>query len=308
MSGSSSPPAPPAAPPSTGAAGAAGGNVVTYADGVLQIHDPRATLEVLEWALSSPPGLHQRQWYLGLATCCAQWVCGSSDPVWPAPDVPVAAVERWAVSVARLAILRGDEDYVAAVAAYAGLRGLRRRDALAGLLWRPSAAVLRGIDLSARPMGYLVTSVDRRLAAQARVDTQAQMVSLDDLRRDDGLRHDDDPHGDDELRHAVLITPGIDTAEYLAALRATGRAADLRLAADVERWLQGATQRDLGEAAYRRMMRPLRGQRARVIGGRARGIFPRAAGDGVMAPPEWYYGMGTRLDSVVHRENGHLLR
>ncbi len=272
-----------------------GGRVVTYAGGVLQIHDPRGVLQALEWALRASTDPGERQWYLGLASCCAQWNYGSCDPAWPAPDVLTAAAERWSVSVARLAVLHGDEDYVAAVAAYAGLRGLRRRDALAELLWRPSAAVLRGVDTSAHPMGYLVATVQQRMAAQARVDQQAHMVAIEDLR------------GGDELRHVVLTTPGIGTAEYLAALRATGKAADLRIAADVEAWLAGAGRRELGDARYQAILSFLWQPRSRALGRRARGVFTRAVG-GAMAPPTWFCATGTRLDSVVHRANAGLVR
>ncbi len=288
MPPTASPSAPPAGPRGTGAEG---GRVVTYADGVLQIHDPRATLEVLEWALSSPPGLHQRQWYLGLATCCAQWVCGASDPVWPAPDVPVAAAEHWGISVARLAVLHGDQDYLAVVGAYGGIHDLRRRDTLAELLWRPSPSLLRGLDTSAHPVGYLAGAVQRTLALRDHQAPQAHIVALDDV----------------GLRHAVLTTPGIDTDAYLAALRATGRAADLRLAADVEAWLDGAGRRELGDARYQAMLSYLRQPRSRAIARRARGIFTRAVG-GAMAPPTWFCASGTRRDTVVHRANARLIR
>ena len=278
---------PPAGPRATGAVD---GSVVTYADGMLQIHDARATLQVLEWAMSRPSDLHQRQWYLSLASACGHWLCGATDPVWPAPDVPVAAAEHWGISVARLAVLHGDQDYLAVVAAYGGIRGLRRRDTLAEVLWRPSASLLCGLDAASHPVGYLAGAVQRTLALRDHQAPQAHMVALDDA-----------------LRRAVLATPGIDTGEYLDALRATGRAADLRLAADVEAWLAGASQHELGEAAYRRVMRHLRGQRARAIGGRSRGMFTRAVG-GAMAPPEWYCTHAGQRDSVWHRRNAHLIR
>ena len=290
------PPASPSPPAAPQPAGSEGGNVVTYADGVLQVLDARAMLAVLAHGMQVCTDPYQRARYLGLATVCDHWLCGSSDPAWPAPDVPTAAVERWGISVGRLAVLHGDEDFLGVLASYAGVTGLRRRDELAEMLWRPSASLLRAVDESPHPVGYLVATVQQRMAAQARIDPQAHLVALDDLRRDD------------ELRHLVVTTPGINTDEYLAALRATGSAADLRLAHDLYRWLHGATQHELGEAAYRRMMRHLRGQRARAIGNRAREMFTRAAGDGVMAPSNWYYSTGTRLDSVAHRANAQLMR
>jgi len=285
----------------------ASARVVTYADGLLEIHDPRATLQVVEWALRMPSAPHDRRWYLSLASACGHWLCGSRDPVWPAPDVPIAAVEHWGISVGRLAVLHGDEDYLGALASYGGIHGLRRRDALDEVLWRPSAAVLRGLDTSPHPMGYLVATMQHRIAAQARVDPQAHMVSLNDLRRHDDPHGNDERRRDDELRHLVLTTPGIDTAEYLGALRATGKAADLRLAADVESWLGGAGKRELGDARYQAMLSFLRQPRSRAIGQRARGVFTRAVG-GAMAPPTWYYSTGTQLDSVVHRANARLIR
>jgi hypothetical protein len=277
-----------------------GGDVITYgADGVLDIHDPRATLQVLAHGLRTVTASHHR----GLASCCAQWLYSACAPVMAAPDVPATVVEKLAITVAGLAVLHGDVDNLGVIAAYSGIHGLRRRDALADLLWQPAPSLLRGIDAASHPMGYLVATVQQRMAAQARVDPQAHMVALDDLRRDDDPHGDDERRRDDELRHLVLTTPGIDTDEYLNALRSTGSAADLRLAHDLNRWLHGATQHELGEAAYRRMMRHLRGQRARVIGNRTRGLFVRGS-----ASQEGFFTVGTRLDSVWHRQNAGLVR
>jgi hypothetical protein len=144
-------------------------------------------------------------------------------------------------------------------------------------------------------VGYLAGALHRKLVARDRQASQAHMMALDDELAD-------------ETRGALVAAPGIDVQEYVGALRATGRAADLRLARDIEAWLGGATQQELGDAAYRRMLRHLRGPRSRAIGHRAREWVTRAADGGVMAPQEWCCTTGTRIDSVVHRANARLIQ
>lgn len=225
---------PPPAPPPTSEERGSGRIDVTYADGVLHVHDARGTLQVLEFGLPMSADAYQRARYLDLASGCAQWLYSTGELVGAAPDVPTHVIEHFAITLGRLAILRGDEDYLRVLAAYGGVHGLRQRDALAELLYRPPSSLLCGLDELPRPMRYLAGALERALALRDHQPPQAHTVTIEELRRDD------------ELRHAVLTTPGIDCAEYLGALRATGRAADLCLAGDIEAWLGGRHQTEDG--------------------------------------------------------------
>jgi len=220
---------------------------------VLHVHDPRGTLEVVEYALRHSSDPYYRQQYLGLAMWCGQRLYSLPRPMRPACDAPIALVKQVAIHIGVLGVLLGEQDYLAVLSAYAGIPTIRERDALAEILYLRPPSLVYGLDGSAEPMRYLAGALHQTLAARDRQAPQAHMTALDDKLAD-------------EMRGAVVAAPGIDVQEYVGALRATGRAADRRLARDTKAWLGGAPHQKLGDAAYRRMLHHLRGPRSRASG------------------------------------------
>jgi hypothetical protein len=87
---------------------------------------------------------------------------------------------------------------------------------------------------------------------------------------------------------------GIDAEAFLAALRATGRPADIEIATDVEMWISRRTGKaSMGEARYRRMLRWIRSPRSRAIARRV-GLEqdPSSMSTGVLELPLWTYRPG----------------
>jgi hypothetical protein len=137
-----------------------------------------------------------------------------------------------------------------------------------------------------------INTVRRRMRSVAREMPQDRMM----------------PILDTDIAAPVMPTAGIDARKFVQRLRATGDLRDADLAATIERHADGITKRAIGGRAYQRMLRFLGTPRARSIARQCRQYFTRAAKDGVMAQPDWYYTVGRRPDSVWHAANARLLR
>jgi len=268
-------------------------SILTFDDGILRISDPCGAIMVAEYGMRQSVDAGLRRHYLSVATLCAQAVYSPKTPAWGGPDVPTPEIERMAILTAALGIRHGDENYLATFGAYAGLVDLRERDTLAEILYGPKRDFLGKVLKSPEPTRYLAGAIRRKISVSNRSTAQAGMSELDaDL---------------DGAEIGMDVTPGIDCGDYLGALRASGKPADLELARDVEEWLAGVPKQIMGDARYQRVLYHLRQPRARAIGNRARAAFLRGPGCGVMAPPPWFYSSG-RKDSVWHRQNAHLIQ
>lgn len=271
---------------------------ISFDGDTLVIRDIPTALAVVNYGIRESRDPRERGGLLNFATLFARTQHGLSGAAWGPPNAPLDVVEGWAV--ATMLQTGADEAYLAAVGAYAGLAGPAERDACAGMLWdrndallRPDAALVTAVLESDNPMSYLVGAMKKRALAERIVEPQERMGPLS-LRTSGASL-------------AVEGTPGIDVAEYLAALRASGKARDLRLASDVEQWLNGVPKREMGDAAYQRVLHHFEQPRARAVARRAGATMPRAAGCGVMASPPWFYSRSGRKDSVWHQANARLL-
>jgi len=174
----------------------ASGDVLTYADGLLHIHDVRGTIQVVEFGLASTrTDAYQRHRYLSLAMLCATWR-SPRNAIWPAADVPTALVEQVAIRLTTLRLLHGDEDLLHVLGAYSGVLGLTQRDVLHEALLRPRSKLMDHALAAAHPARYLAGAVRRRMAVRDCQAPQARMGKL----------------GHDDLAGAVTATNGIDVA------------------------------------------------------------------------------------------------
>jgi hypothetical protein len=262
----------------------------TMAGGTLTINDPFAVIMLAEQAMSQNAGdPRAREWYLSLATLCAQFQLSRADLIWAPPECPTPLLEQVATYTAIASTRAGDENYLAALGAYAGL-GIASRYAVADVLYGADSDFLDDVKRSQHPIRDVRAAARRRASCQDQQKPQRRM---------------------DPLEAAGYIveaaaTPGIDCDQYLQELRASGKPQDLELAADIEAWLGGVPKRVMGDSRYQRVLYGLRQPRSRAIANRARSEFPLGSGDGVMAPANWFYSSNGRKDSVLHKQNARL--
>jgi hypothetical protein len=278
-------------------------------DGVLSIHDsPTAVLELVDvMRRCRDPG--RRKFCLGLATVVAQecysHTYGAWMPMWLGPDHPIvetpfipfaicdfasAAIERLAILTAAAGLKCGDPTARELAAGAIGLGGaLPEMAAVTEML--ADLRTLTAAMNSPVPAHYLLGAVRRKIRAER---VQPAQKRTDELESD--------------LAEALCGTVGIDVQEYLDHLRAAGKRKDLEIARTMEAWLAGATKQELGDAQYQRLLYHLKQPRARAIATRARRMFVRGPGIGVMAPSTWYYTHGMSKASAWHRLNAPLLR
>jgi hypothetical protein len=261
-------------------------------DGRVIIHDAHDTMIDLERALRFVEDLWCRQLCLGIASAAAYREYLPAAVANPDPLPPtVENLERGAIALAALGLRLGDQYMFRVLGAYARLRSLAQQDVLADLVLQPGLAVVNNAIAAEHPMAYLTAAVRGQIVTGG-YEPQSRMVELSD-----------------NLTGApVTVTAGIDASHYASILRASGRASDRRLAATIVATADGARKNDVGDNAYQQMLYHYEQPRAKEIAGKAGEPFTRAAGDGVMVKPAWFYTHGRRLDSVWHCANSHLLR
>lgn len=253
---------------------------VTYADGVLQIHDPGAAMEVLEYGIRNCSDPALRQDYLGLATLCCRWMYSAPTLAWLGADDMATLVEAYGIITA---LRTGNRAFIDTLAAYGGIVDPMQQDVLQEMLWQPKLKLMERVLTAARPIRYLAGALRRKMAAVARQMPQAHMVEV----------------GENEAPAVMLAKIGIDVEGYVAEIRAT----DATLARGIEAW---ADNQPISQSLYRRVLRHLRQPRARAIANRMPHEQPVISR--WMATPNWFRTVPGRLDSVWHHRNARLIR
>lgn len=178
------------------------------------------------------------------------------------------------------------------LAEYCDLSGHRELDTLVEMLLTATTKLVGHIMSAAQPVKYVRGVVDCKLVEETRQAPQSSTVPLE-------LVPDGRPA-------AALARAGIDIQRYIDDLRATGKPKDARLARTISRWGDGATRKEIGDAAYMEMLRFLGQPRAKVIARRTKKDVLHVAD--WMAAPEWFCTISGRPDSVWHCQNRDLLR
>lgn len=191
----------------------------------------------------------------------------------------------------------GNPEGPANVARLCGINAASEVGVLATFLFDPTAETLANIMHADRPVRYVVGAVRLLLTVEQYQEPQERM----------------DEFGESDTDYAgepLEAVHGIDPVQYVAALRASGRARDLRLADSIEAYCDDARKQDVGDADYQQMLDFFDSPRARSIGRRTKRWFVRPrpqVGGGVMAMANWTRTTGTKDDSVWHTGCLHLL-
>lgn len=250
--------------------------------GSLHVHDAVGTLHVLEHGMRVSTNPAVRRHILTTASAITQWRYGAADPLLVQPN-EVALLEQFTMATAMRAIEANDHDFVALLGAYLGFGDLRRRDAMAAMLYEPLMKPFLKLLRSPQPARRLRCAVQRELRNLERVDCEVD--ERDRL----------------EITEKIVVEPalemsGIDTDGYLVALSAAG--APPQAVDDIEAFLSGIPKSVLGNNRYQRAMYWLRQSREMADGLRA----PNRHGTST-----WYRTIPGQPDSVWHTSNRSLI-
>lgn len=258
---------------------------ISYSDGVLEIHDTAAALEVLRYGLcASNYARSQKVAYLSLATAIStgQHFLGAEHP---------RLIEQLAVKTAIRNIRRGDDGFFRTMAAYGAMMAPRQQDVLAEMLLSATPAMVLHTLTAEHPIRYLRGALAIRMDADQHQEPQDPTEPLEQ-------------HAaaiDQRLPEAAIAAAGINLQDLADDVR---RRYDRELSDDLLLWAHGAGWRDLGKTRWRRLMEFLRGDAREV----AMDHLVPVVGMGFMCAPTWLFTSGTRLDSVWHRRNLPMVR
>jgi hypothetical protein len=210
--------------------------------------------------------------------------------------VPERLEQQAILAGAMVALRAGSSGPLPVLGTCCGVSVGRELDFLVELLLTANQRIVSRAMAATHPARYVRGAVREQIAASSIQEPQERMVEID---------------SSDYAGEPLEAVHGIDPVEYVAALRASGRARDLRLADSIEAYYcDDARKQDVGDADYQQMLDFFDSPRARSIGRRTKRWFVRPrtqVGGGVMAMANWTRTTGTKNDSVWHTGCLHLL-
>ena len=248
---------------------------ISYNDGVLDIRNTAAAIEVLEFGLRTVADPTLRRGYLSLATAISKWKYNDVEHLL-VPPIDGNLAESFAVLWLMRTIVENDGSFLAVVNLYAGFPDLRTSDMAAAMLYEPRTDFLLRLLRAPAPLRRLRAAVVRRLNRQLAAD-------------DDVI--------DDVLAEPALES-GIDVDGYLAGLGSRGVPGDALAA--IGDWLNGMSKATMGDARYQRALYWLKHPLSREIAEQMRRTEqPRQS--------TWFTTVSGHPDTVWHTANRSLL-